>query len=131
MPLIVIGRILKKSTVEFPARKTLGIEPIFEFYEFFAIIFKDLGISYGLENYNEIAKTSSNKVCPLFLMVSYYLLKGMREAADLNGDGKITLAELKTYVKAKVSSQAKRMGTERTQEPMVIGRKDRVLVWLK
>lgn len=64
-------------------------------------------------------------------LFTYYLLKGMRKDADRNEDGKITLAELETYVKAEVSSRAKRMGTERTQEPMVIGRKDRVLVWLK
>ena len=59
-------------------------------------------------------------------MFTYFLLKGMRREADSNKDGTITLAELEAYVKKQVSTQARRMGRE--QEPMLTGKKERVLV---
>ncbi len=63
-------------------------------------------------------------------LFTYYLLEGMRGDADRNTDGKITLEELEVYIKANVSTQARRiMGRE--QEPMLTGQKERVLVQFK
>ena len=64
-------------------------------------------------------------------LFTYHLLKGMRRDADSNNDGKITLTEMEAYVKAQVSNEAKRMGPDREQEPMLTGQKNRVLVRLK
>jgi|LSQX01.2.fsa_nt_gb hypothetical protein len=49
-------------------------------------------------------------------LFSYFLMKGLGGEADLNNDKKITYKELDTYVKDKVSSQARRMGREQDPE---------------
>ncbi len=49
-------------------------------------------------------------------LFSYFLMKGLGGEADLNNDNKITQAELDTYLKDKVSVQARRMGREQDPE---------------
>jgi hypothetical protein len=57
---------------------------------------------------------------------SYYLMKGMEGDADLNKDGKITVAEMQDYLTDAVGRQA--MGINRKQQPQLFGDPDRVLV---
>jgi hypothetical protein len=57
---------------------------------------------------------------------SYYLMKGMEGDADENRDGKITAAELQTYILEMVGKQA--MTLNRRQEPQMVGDLGRVLV---
>ncbi len=51
-------------------------------------------------------------------LFSYFLMKGMRGEADLNGDKKITIAEMERYLQDNVPHIARRMGRE--QDPRVI-----------
>lgn len=57
---------------------------------------------------------------------SFYVMKGLEGAADLNGDGKITAGELQTYLADMVPRQAMKMN--RKQEPQLVGDAERVLV---
>jgi hypothetical protein len=57
---------------------------------------------------------------------SFYVMKGLEGAADLNGDGKITSGELQTYLADVVPRQAMKMN--RKQEPQLVGDAERVLV---
>ena len=57
---------------------------------------------------------------------SFYVMKGMEGAADLNGDGKITAGELQAYLADVVPRQAMKMN--RRQEPQLAGDADRILV---
>jgi hypothetical protein len=53
-------------------------------------------------------------------------MKGMEGDADENRDGKITAAELQTYILEMVGKQA--MTLNRRQEPQMVGDLGRVLV---
>lgn len=57
---------------------------------------------------------------------SYYLMKGMEGDADLNKDGKITVAEMQEYLTDMVGRQA--MGMNRKQQPQLFGDPERVLI---
>ncbi len=57
---------------------------------------------------------------------SYYLMKGMEGDADLNKDGRITVAEMQEYLSDMVGRQA--MGMNRKQQPQLFGDPDRILV---
>jgi hypothetical protein len=57
---------------------------------------------------------------------SFYVMKGLEGAADLNGDRKITAGELQTYLAEVVPRQAMKMN--RRQEPQFVGDSDRILV---
>ena len=52
-------------------------------------------------------------------LFSYYLVEGLRGAADANKDGVITLQELFDYVQQQVTQQAKRLGGD--QHPLLKG----------
>jgi hypothetical protein len=57
---------------------------------------------------------------------SYYLMKGMEGEADLNKDGKISVAEMQEYLSDMVGRQA--MGMNRKQHPQLFGDPEKVLV---
>ena len=57
---------------------------------------------------------------------SYYLMKGMEGDADINKDGKITVAEMQEYLTEMVGMQA--MGMNRKQQPQLFGDGNRVLL---
>lgn len=61
-------------------------------------------------------------------LFTYFLLKGLRGDADLNGDQAVSASELGAYVQDEVSIRARRLHG-REQTPQLIGRdQDRVLV---
>jgi hypothetical protein len=72
---------------------------------------------------DQIASSSPDLKHGIF---SYYLMKGMEGDADENRDGKITAAELQTYILEMVGKQA--MTLNRRQEPQMVGDLGRVLV---
>jgi len=55
---------------------------------------------------------------------SYYLIEGLKQYADLNGDKKITIQELHKYVYKKVSDAVKTEIPGYTQRPMTFGKFD-------
>jgi hypothetical protein len=57
---------------------------------------------------------------------SYYLMKGMEGDADLNKDGKTTVAEMQEYLTDMVGRQA--MGMNRKQQPQLHGDPNKVLL---
>jgi hypothetical protein len=57
---------------------------------------------------------------------SFYVMKGLEGAADLDGDGKITAGELQNYLMDMVPRHAMKMN--RKQEPQLVGDAERVLV---
>lgn len=57
---------------------------------------------------------------------SFYLMKGMEGAADINKDGNITLGEMQQYLSENVQRQA--LVANRVQVPQLIGDPNRVLV---
>ena len=59
-------------------------------------------------------------------LFTYYVLKGMGGAADINRDKKLTVSELASYVQAKVKEQAAENGWNQT--PELQGTSDRILV---
>ena len=63
-------------------------------------------------------------------LFTYYFLKGLRNKADGDNDGRITVNELSAYVGKNVSEQA-RVLYNREQTPEVIGDKDAVVVRFK
>ena len=62
-------------------------------------------------------------------LFTYWWLKGIGGAADGNGDGAVTVAELGAYLKENVTYQARRAG--RKQDPVVHGPEGTVVVRLK
>ena len=64
-------------------------------------------------------------------LFTYYFLKGLQGAADVNGDGKITVGEMQDYLKDNVPYMAQRL-SGKEQQPIVIGNKmDDIVVVLK
>jgi hypothetical protein len=57
---------------------------------------------------------------------SYYLMRGMEGAADVNNDAQITVSEMQAYLAENVTKRA--LGMNRTQQPQVVGDQSRVLV---
>jgi hypothetical protein len=57
---------------------------------------------------------------------SFYLMKGMEGAADINKDGNITFGEMQQYLSENVQRQA--LAANRIQVPQLIGDANRVLV---
>lgn len=57
---------------------------------------------------------------------SFYLMKGMEGAADINKDGEITFGEMQQYLSENVQRQA--LAANRVQVPQLIGDANRVLV---
>lgn len=57
---------------------------------------------------------------------SFYLMKGMEGAADINNDGNITSGEMQQYLNENVQRQA--LAANRVQVPQLIGDANRVLV---
>ena len=57
---------------------------------------------------------------------SFYLMKGMEGAADINKDGKITFGEMQQYLSENVQRQA--LAANRVQVPQLIGDVNRILV---
>lgn len=63
-------------------------------------------------------------------LFTYYFLKGLQGEADLNQDKKITMGEMKEYLKENVPYMARRLsGTEQT--PVVTGNDQEVIIQLK
>jgi len=63
-------------------------------------------------------------------LFTYYFLKGLQGEADMNKDKKITIGELKAYLKENVPYMARRLtGTE--QQPVISGNDNDVIVALK
>ena len=63
-------------------------------------------------------------------LFTYFFMKGLRGEADKDGDRKITVAELKQYLKDKVPYRARRL-TGREQTPVVVGNETCELVRLQ
>ena len=71
-----------------------------------------------------------NQVCGWYpekrhSLLTYYFFEALQGRADINGDNRVTVGELYTYVSDKVSRKALRMG--RDQNPLVKGKLDLVL----
>ena len=62
-------------------------------------------------------------------LFTYWWLKGIGGAADLDGDGAVTVTELGAYLKENVTYEAQRRG--RKQNPVISGPEGAVLVRLK
>jgi hypothetical protein len=60
-------------------------------------------------------------------LFTYYFLKGLRGEADNNGDGTITVAEMKAWLSENVHYMARRL-TGKIQTPLIIGNDNSVLV---
>jgi hypothetical protein len=63
-------------------------------------------------------------------LFTYYFLKGLQGAADVNGDNKITTGEIDAYVSDEVPYWARRLAGKH-QQPRVEGKKDIVLATYK
>ena len=73
---------------------------------------------------NEISSGYSEKNHGIF---TYFLLKGLNGNADGNGDRKITVNEMSSYLRKNVPQQARKMGRE--QNPQLLGsEKNRILL---
>tara|TARA_B100000315_G_scaffold119624_1_gene109568 strand:+ start:34 stop:1578 length:1545 start_codon:yes stop_codon:yes gene_type:complete len=73
---------------------------------------------------NEISSGYSEKNHGIF---TYFLLKGLNGNADGNGDRKITVNEMSSYLSKNVPQQARKMGRE--QNPQLLGsEKNRILL---
>jgi len=62
-------------------------------------------------------------------LFTYFFMKGLKGAADSNGDKNLTVAELKGYLLDKVPYRARRL-TGREQTPLVTGDETRVIARL-
>jgi len=60
-------------------------------------------------------------------LFSYYLMKGMEGDADLNKDGKVTVAEMQEYLTDMVGRHA--VGMNRNQQPQLFGDPNKVLIF--
>jgi hypothetical protein len=60
-------------------------------------------------------------------LFTYFFLKGIQGAADGNGDGAITVAEIKAYLESQVPYMARRLGGV-DQVPVIAGNGDEVIV---
>ena len=72
---------------------------------------------------DQISSASSDLQHGIF---SFYLMKGMEGAADINNDGNITFGEMQQYLNENVQRQA--LVANRVQVPQLIGDPNRVLV---
>lgn len=89
------------------------------------VISMDNGLAFSAGAANQVSSWYPEKEHGLF---TYYFLKGLRGAADQDGDHAITAKELQSYVVDEVSYRARRMHN-REQTPQLVGQnKDRVLV---
>lgn len=61
---------------------------------------------------------------------TYYFLKGLGGAADHNGNGAISVAEMSEYLHEEVPHRARRQ-SDREQNPVIMGNSKRVLVELR
>jgi hypothetical protein len=91
---------------------------------------KNADISYPLEftvftasASDQISSASNDLQHGIF---SFYLMKGMEGAADINKDGNITYGEMQEYLNENVQRQA--LAANRVQVPQLIGDPNRVLV---
>ncbi|KXX71790.1 caspase family protein [Flammeovirga sp. SJP92] len=71
----------------------------------------------------QVASRYSDQCHGLF---TYYYLKGIQGAADLNNDQNITLKEISSYINEKISYQA-RLLSNRTQTPEIHGQLDFII----
>lgn len=60
-------------------------------------------------------------------LFTYAWLKGLQGAAEQNGDGLLTLAELRDYLQEEVAYLARRLKNRR-QEPVVMGQDERIML---
>jgi hypothetical protein len=72
---------------------------------------------------DQISSASSDLQHGIF---SFYLMKGMEGAADINKDGNITYGEMQQYLSENVQRQA--LASNRVQVPQLIGDANRVLI---
>jgi hypothetical protein len=72
---------------------------------------------------DQIASSSPDLKHGIF---SYFLMKGLEGEADLNSDGKISVAEMESFLSDNVSRLA--MSLSRKQEPQVMGDSSRILI---
>lgn len=63
-------------------------------------------------------------------LFTYYFLKGLQGDADANKDGKITIGEMKEYLKENVPYMARRL-SGKEQQPVITGNDSEVIVMLK
>ena len=76
---------------------------------------------------NQVSSWYPEKRHSLF---TYYFLKGLQGKADKNGDKRITVTEMKTYLKNNIPRMARRLNNI-DQTPVVSGKEDKVLAVLK
>jgi len=75
------------------------------------------GVIFSSTGKDQVSHWYKEKQHSLF---TYFFMKGLRGEADKDGDRKITVAELKQYLKDKVPYRARRL-TGREQTPVVVG----------
>jgi hypothetical protein len=101
-----------------------GVSPIFITVEN-PVVAMENGIVFTSATGQQVSTWYPEKKHSLF---TYFFLKGLSGAADQNGDGKVTVAEMDQYLAAQVPDQARYL-SNREQTPQVAGRdRQRVLV---
>ena len=75
------------------------------------------GVIFSSTGQDQVSHWYPEKQHSLF---TYFFMKGLRGGADKDGDRKITVAELKQYLKDKVPYRARRLAG-REQTPVVVG----------
>ena len=86
------------------------------------------GVVFTASSGKQVASWYRKKQHGIF---TYYFLQGLGGRADADGNGQITVGELKDYLMKNVPEQARILYNDREQMPEIVGDKDAVLVRLK
>ncbi|MDI6744904.1 MAG: caspase family protein [Thermodesulfovibrionales bacterium] len=86
------------------------------------------GVVFTASSGKQVASWYRKKQHGIF---TYYFLQGLGGRADADGNGQITVGELKDYLMKNVPEQARILYNDREQMPEIVGDKDAVMVKLK
>jgi uncharacterized caspase-like protein len=86
------------------------------------------GVVFTASSGKQVASWYRKKQHGIF---TYYFLKGLRGGADADGNGQITVGELKDYLMKNVPEQARILYNDREQTPEIVGDTDAVMVKLR
>ncbi len=81
------------------------------------------GVVFSSSSENQLSNWYPEKKHGLF---TYFFLKGLQGAADVNKDGQVTAEELENYLKENVPEKAREQNREQT--PQMVGDKDYIVV---
>jgi len=86
------------------------------------------GVVFTASSGKQVASWYRKKQHGIF---TYYFLQGLGGRADADGNGQITVGELKDYLMKNVPEQARMLYNDREQTPEIVGDKDAVMVKLR